>query len=139
MIRLFVFVALLPITAHAVEPVNRYLLTDVRVTDGDTVTADVQLGYGVTLDDERIRFTGFDAWEASYSRRSVTVTPAEIERGKAATAYLRDLARGGRLYLTPGREYRDHYGRLLGAAIVVQDGRVARLEDLMRQGGHCRD
>ena len=139
MIRLFVFVALLPITAHAVEPVNRYLLTDVRVADGDTVTADVQLGYGVTLEDERIRFTGFDAWEASYARRTVKVTPDEIERGKAATAYLRELLRTGRIYITPGREHRDHYGRLLGAAIVVQDGRVSRLADLMRQGGHCRD
>ena len=34
-----------------------------RVIDGDTIVVDLQLGLGVVLDDQYIRFCGIDAWE----------------------------------------------------------------------------
>lgn len=34
-----------------------------RVIDGDTIVVDLQLGLGVVLDGQYIRFYGIDAWE----------------------------------------------------------------------------
>ncbi len=36
-----------------------------RVIDGDTIVVDLQLGLGVVLDDQYIRFYGIDAWEVT--------------------------------------------------------------------------
>ena len=42
---------------------NEYDVTVVKVVDGDTVDVDIDLGFGVTLTDERVRIMGIDTPE----------------------------------------------------------------------------
>jgi len=43
---------------------NEYDVTVVKVVDGDTVDVDIDLGFGVTLRDERVRIMGIDTPES---------------------------------------------------------------------------
>ena len=56
----------------------------VRVVDGDTADAMIDLGFNVWVKN-RIRFMGVDAWE------SRTRNLEEKEKGLAAKAYVKDL------------------------------------------------
>jgi micrococcal nuclease len=56
-----------------------------RIVDGDTVDVDIDLGFGVWLNDERVRIMGIDTPE---SRTSDNV---EKIFGKAAKARLKEL------------------------------------------------
>ena len=56
----------------------------VRVVDGDTCDAMIDLGFDVWVKN-RIRFYGVDTWE------SRTRDLAEKEKGLAAKAYVKDL------------------------------------------------
>lgn len=49
------------------------------VIDGDTIVVDLQLGLGVVLDNQYIRFYGIDAWE---------IKGEEREKGLKAKEYL---------------------------------------------------
>ena len=56
-----------------------------RVVDGDTVDVDIDLGFGIWLNDERVRIMGIDTPESR--------TSDNIEKmfGKAAKARLKEL------------------------------------------------
>jgi hypothetical protein len=63
-------------------------LVNFAVHDGDTlIHADILCPFGVTLRNRAIRAAGYDAWEIDRTRQTVTVTDAEIERGKAASLF----------------------------------------------------
>ena len=60
--------------------------------DGDTLAAEtLYLPFGVALYDVDMRCADFDAWESSFRRTSVSITHAEIERGKRAAKELAEL------------------------------------------------
>ena len=108
--------------------------------DGDTLNADVQFPWGVVLDDQSVRCLGYDAWEISRNRRTVRVTAAEIEKGKAAQVDLQGLLNGAdAVYLSPGDEDRDPYGRLLAYLVVWDEGELIEVADWMKQRGHTRN
>ena len=56
-----VILLLLPSLAFALD--HLYPATIERVIDGDTIEADLYLGLGVILDNQRIRLYGINAWE----------------------------------------------------------------------------
>ena len=112
-----------------------------KVTDGDTIKADIHLPYptGMVLHDQDIRLQGYDAWEASKRRIAVNVTDAEVRKGKLAAAVLHDLiinAEG--TYLAPVAEGQFSYGRAEGYLVLWDDGQVIEVKDWMREHGHCR-
>lgn len=113
-------------------------LLSVRVVDGDTLEADIDLGYGLILRQQDIRLVGYDAWESSLRRRSVEVSEQEIERGKLATAELQRLLTLGRPLLRPA-ETRDVYGRILGELMIESPRGTITVSDHMRQAGHDRN
>ncbi len=43
---------------------NEYDVKVIKVVDGDTVDVDIDLGFGVTLTDERVRIMGIDTPES---------------------------------------------------------------------------
>lgn len=120
---------------------NRYLIDDIRVTDGDTIKADIHLGLGVVLNDETLRASDYDAWESSYRRRSkdVTITPEEVEKGKLAKIFLAGFLPNHEAYIElHEKQTRDVYGRILGQWHVLKNGEWFSVAEVMRLAGHLR-
>lgn len=86
-----------------------------RVIDGDTIVIDLQLGLGVVLDDQYIRFYGINAWETRGEER---------EKGLVAKEYLKERLSKGKIEIEIrpewGQNGKGKYGRWLG--IVYIDG-----------------
>lgn len=136
------FAALLALALAQPAP-NHYRIDALRIHDGDTITlATVHLDFGVALTDQSIRLAGFDAPEVSRIRRTVEVTPEEIQRGIAARDALRGLlaAYPGSIYLRPVDGGRGVYGRLVGYLIVYPPGGPPiQVAEWMRARGFDRE
>ena len=111
---------------------NEYDVTVIKVVDGDTVDVDIDLGFGVTLKDERVRIMGIDTPE------SRTRDKVEDLFGEAAKARLKELMKdGGKLITTEDRKGEDmkgKFGRILGD-FLVQDGR--KVTEILIEEGHA--
>ena len=101
----------------------------VRVVDGDTADAMIDLGFNVWVKN-RIRFMGVDAWE------SRTRNLEEKEKGLAAKAYVKDLLEnsdGGKFLLKSHGVGK--YGRVLGELFVK--GHETSVNELLKENGHA--
>ena len=101
----------------------------VRVVDGDTCDAMIDLGFNVWVK-KRIRFMGVDAWE------SRTRNKEEKVKGLAAKAYVKDLLENsdeGKFVL---KSYGvGKYGRVLADLFVK--GYEQSVNDLLLENGHA--
>ena len=101
----------------------------VRVVDGDTADAMIDLGFNVWVKN-RIRFMGVDAWE------SRTRNKEEKVKGLAAKAYVKDLLENsdeGKFLL---KSYGvGKYGRVLGELFVK--GHETSVNELLKENGHA--
>ena len=131
--------ALLIIVALAQPQTCAVPLADVRIHDGDTIHASLDLPFGLTIRDKTIRAADYDAYELSRARRTVNVTGVEIERGKRAKAALEELFAQGTPYATDtGKQ--DVYGRLLAVLWVkTREGRWVEVAAEMRRQAHTRE
>src|SRR6056300_384390 len=111
---------------------NEYDVKVLKVVDGDTVDVDIDLGFGVTLTDERVRIMGIDTPE------SRTRDKVEDLFGEAAKARLKELMKdGGKLITTEDRKGEDmkgKFGRILGD-FRVEDGR--KITEILIEEGHA--
>ena len=101
----------------------------VRVVDGDTCDAMIDLGFNVWVKN-RIRFMGVDAWE------SRTRNLEEKEKGLAAKAYVKDLLENsdeGKFLLKSHGVGK--YGRVLGELFVK--GNEKSINELLKENGHA--
>ena len=114
---------------------NEYDVTVIKVVDGDTVDVDIDLGFGVTLRDERVRIMGIDTPE------SRTRDKVEDLFGEASKARLKELMRdGGKLITTEDRKGEDmkgKFGRILGDFKVSYNGEMKKVTEIMTEEGHC--
>ena len=114
---------------------NEYDVTVIKVVDGDTVDVDIDLGFGVTLRDERVRIMGIDTPE------SRTRDKVEDLFGEAAKARLKVLMKdGGKLITTEDRKGEDmkgKFGRILGDFKVDYNGEMKKVTEIMEAEGHC--
>ena len=114
---------------------NEYDVKVIKVVDGDTVDVDIDLGFGVTLKDERVRIMGIDTPE------SRTRDKVEDLFGEAAKARLKELMKhGGKLITTEDRKGEDmkgKFGRILGDFKVDYNGEMKKVTDIMTEEGHC--
>ena len=115
---------------------NEYDVTVLKVVDGDTVDVDIDLGFGVTLKDERVRIMGIDTPESRTSDR------VEDLFGEAAKARLKELmAHGGKLITTEdkkGEDMKGKFGRILGDFYVERyEGKRERVTDILVEEGHA--
>ena len=101
----------------------------VRVVDGDTADAMIDLGFNTWVK-KRIRFKGVDTWE------SRTRNLEEKKKGLIAKSYTKDILENsdeGKFAL------RSHgvgkYGRVLGELFVK--GETKSLNDLLIENGHA--
>jgi len=96
---------------------KKYNLLLNRVVDGDTVDADIGLGFGIVLQNRRIRLAGVDTPEVRTSDEE------EKQFGLRAKTYVMNWCSEHQelfLVVTQGEEY-DKFGRILGD-IHDQDG-----------------
>ena len=81
----------------------------VKVVDGDTVDIDIDLGFGVWLNDQRVRLYGIDTPE------SRTRDPEEKIYGKAAKQFVINFLDDENLILkTKVYDAKGKFGRILG-------------------------
>ena len=103
----------------------------VRVVDGDTADAMIDLGFNVWVKN-RIRFMGVDAWE------SRTRNKEEKVKGLAAKAYVKDLLENsdeGKFLLKSHGVGK--YGRVLGELFVK--GNETSVNELLKENGHASE
>ena len=101
----------------------------VRVVDGDTCDAMIDLGFNVWVKN-RIRFMGVDAWE------SRTRNKEEKVKGLAAKAYVKDLLENsddGKFSIISHGVGK--YGRVLGEIFVK--GHEQSVNELLKENGHA--
>jgi len=115
---------------------NEYDVKVIKVVDGDTVDVDINLGFGVTLTDERVRIMGIDTPESRTSDR------VEDLFGEAAKARLKELMKhGGKLITTEdkhGEDMKGKFGRILGDFYVERyEGQKERVTDILIEEGHA--
>lgn len=116
---------------------NKYDVKVLKVVDGDTVDVDIDLGFGITLTDERVRIMGIDTPESRTSDK------VEDLFGEAAKARLKQLMKGPAMLITTedkhGEDMKGKFGRVLGDFEVydAKTDRWARVTDIMIEEGHC--
>jgi|TARA_B110000908_G_scaffold142650_1_gene170965 micrococcal nuclease len=114
---------------------NEYDVKVLKVVDGDTIDVDIDLGFGITLTDERVRIMGIDTPESRTSDR------VEDLFGEAAKLRLKQLMKnGGKLITTEDRKGEDmkgKFGRVLGDFKVEYNGEMKKVTEIMAEEGHC--
>ena len=103
----------------------------VRVVDGDTADAMIDLGFKTWVK-ARIRFMGVDAWE------SRTRNLEEKKKGLAAKAYVKDLLENsddGKFSIISHGVGK--YGRVLGELFVK--GYEQSVNELLKENGHASE
>ena len=114
-----------------------YRVKIIKVIDGDTVDVDIDLGFGVTLTDERLRIMGIDTPE------SRTRDKVEKVFGKAAKQALLDMLGETSILKTQinrdGEDMKGKFGRILGDFIVDRHGESISVVDALIEDGHAVD
>ena len=108
---------------------HNYSAKVVRVVDGDTCDALIDLGFD-TFVKKRIRFYGVDTWE------SRTRNKEEKVKGLAAKAYVKDLLENsddGKFSIISHGVGK--YGRVLGELFVK--GHETSVNELLKENGHA--
>ena len=109
-----------------------YKVKITRVIDGDTVDAEVDLGFDTFIKD-RIRLMGLDTPE------SRTRNKKEKALGLAAKAYLKELLKEnkGDIILRTSKEGKGKFGRILGT-LLIYDGKTS-VNQMLIDEGHARN
>ena len=102
-----------------------------KVVDGDTVDIDIDLGFGIWLNDERVRIMGIDTPE------SRTSDPVEKIFGLAAKERVKHLLGAESTLISKvkgdgNEEMRGKFGRILGDFITINDQVISTT--LMEEG-----
>lgn len=93
-----------------------------KIVDGDTVDVDIDLGFGIWVHNERIRFYGIDTPESRTSNKLEKVF------GLYAKNYVIDkLPVGSKQILKTIKDEEGKYGRMLGDFIMEDDSSLINL------------
>ena len=102
-----------------------------KIVDGDTVDVDIDLGFGITLRDERVRIMGIDTPESRTSNK------VEKVFGLASKDRLKELLGKDAILITTenkhGEDMKGKFGRVLGD-FKVGDKRVT---EILIEEGHA--
>ncbi len=107
---------------------------NIRVLDGDTLVADLSLGFDVVLHQQTIRIHNYDAWETSYRRQTIEYATDEMAKGALAKAALEKLLGSASKVTVQEVAGRDPYGRRL--LEIYADG--VSVGETLRKAGHER-
>lgn len=113
-------------------------LSNITCLDGDTVKADIDVGFDIVLKEQTIRIYKFDAWETAKHRQTLELSPLqwqeEMRKGMSAKMALQSILKTAKQVTAHEVSGRDPYGRRL--LELYADGKY--VADLMREKGHER-
>ena len=109
--------------------VYKYRCKIVRIIDGDTVVADVDLGFEVELKAQKIRLYGINTPE------SRTRDKEEKKRGLEAKWRLTELLDTGEFYLES--HDKGKFGRILGVLYQTDDFSIRSINQILVDEGHA--
>lgn len=113
-------------------------LSNITCLDGDTVKADIDVGFDIVLKEQTIRIYKFDAWETARHRQTLELSPLqwqeEMRKGMSAKMALQSILKTAKQVTVHEVSGRDPYGRRL--LELYADGKY--VADLMREKGHER-
>lgn len=89
---------------------HNYSINLIRVIDGDTIVADIDLGFNITLNSQHIRLLGIDTPE---------IRGASFNQGKAVKEFVADFLKDKKLRIHSYKK--DNFGRLLADIFYYQD------------------
>ncbi len=97
-----------------------YAATVTDVYDGDTITVDIDLGFGMKFTGQKIRLYGINTPE---------VRGPERPEGLVARDWLRERILGKQIVLTTVKDRKGKYGRYLGRVFLSGDNINSELID----------
>ena len=103
----------------------------VRVVDGDTIDVDIDLGFGVWMQNQRIRMYGIDTPESR--------TSDDVEKiyGYAAKEFLIKCTDSGDLTLKTFKDGKGNYGRILGEIWYTGEQNTNNINQLLIDNHHA--
>jgi micrococcal nuclease len=101
-----------------------YSATVVKVYDGDTITVDIDLGFGIVLRKQKIRLYGVNTPE---------VRGEEKELGKKVRDLLREKILGETIIVKTIKDKKGKYGRWLGTIFHKEEN----INDWLLSEGHA--
>lgn len=105
------------------KPAYTYEARIAEVYDGDTVTAEMDLGFRIFFT-EKIRLLGINAPELKGSEKS---------KGKKSRDALKNLVLNKKTIITTEKDKKEKYGRYLGTIYLEENGKWICVNDWMVQ------
>lgn len=102
------------------ENFYRYKAIITAVYDGDTVTADIDLGFGIWMKGQKLRLVGIDTPELRGEER---------EQGLIVRDYVRELILDKEVVVETEKDKSGKYGRWLATIWIEQENLNQRLLD----------
>lgn len=101
-----------------------YIAYVTKVYDGDTITVDIDLGFGIMKKGEKIRLANIDAPE---------IRGEEREAGLVSRDALRGLILNKEVIIKTQKDAKGKYGRYIGTIIINQ------ITDILNESGEPTD
>ena len=97
-----------------------YSISNIRVIDGDTIDADIDLGFSISIR-RRIRLEGIDAPETRLQSKISDLEERKKEKllGIKSKDFLHSICESNKIYLISNKL--DKYGRVLGEIFLIED------------------
>ena len=97
-----------------------YSISNIRVIDGDTIDADIDLGFSIFIR-RRIRLEGIDAPETRLQSKISDPEERKKEKlsGIKSKDFLYSICESNKIYLISNKL--DKYGRVLGEIFLIED------------------
>jgi len=97
----------------------------VGVKDGDTIVANVDLGFGVWLHEQTFRLSGIDSPEL------------KTEEGKLSRDKLKEFILNKRVILNTRKDSKEKYGRWLAVVVLEEDKNLIDINSKMVAEGYA--
>lgn len=112
-----------------------YKLFNVSVIDGDTIKADIDLGYDAFLKNRIIRLAGINAPETTKTIKGLP--NIKLSEGIRTKEFLHSVFEKSDLILFKSLEKDDSFGRCLGIIYFInKDGLLTNLNELLLSEGY---
>ena len=97
-----------------------YSISNIRVIDGDTIDADIDLGFSISIS-RRVRLEGIDAPETRLQSKISDPEERKKEKllGIKSKDFLYSICGSNKIYLISNKL--DKYGRVLGEIFFIED------------------
>ena len=99
-----------------------------KVYDGDTITCDIDLGFGVLLQKQKLRLFGLNTPEVRGPSKKEGIKIRDIVRSRILKTWIT---------IKTVRDKKGKYGRWL--AVVCEDGIEETLNDWLLKEGHAKE